>query len=151
MTEASPRHCVRFHQHFAAPIKQVFEFMLDHEQFGRIWPGAFRRIQDAPAGTNPNGLGSVREIRIGPIRFEETIVTCEPHSLIEYRVTRGSPIRNHLGRMAFSAVGNGTELDYVIRFDARIPCTGRLIENSLVRDWNRGIASIVAELEAAAG
>ena len=139
---------VEYNQYFAAPIEQVYAFMLDHDQFGRIWPGAIRRIKDAPAGDNPNGLGSIREITIGPMKFEETITNCEPHSVIEYQVTRGGPIKNHLGRMEFSEKNGGTQLHYVIRFDGRIPCTGKLIARSLISDWNKGIQPIVAELEA---
>ena len=57
-----PQQTVRFEQFFAAPRPAVFAYFADHEKFGRLWPGRTRRMKDA-AGADPNGLGSVREIR----------------------------------------------------------------------------------------
>ena len=92
-----PRHKVVIEHRFQADPATVFAFFADHEQFGRLWPGTTRRI--ATGQNDPNGVGSVREIRVGPVRFEETVVTFQRPHLIEYTVTRGSPIKNHHGRM----------------------------------------------------
>jgi uncharacterized protein YndB with AHSA1/START domain len=95
---------VRFEQFFAAPRERVFAYFADHERFGRLWPGRTRRVRDAADAAQPNGLGSVRETRAAGSAFEETITAFEPPARIEYRVTRGSPIKNHLGRLAFAEV-----------------------------------------------
>src|SRR5690242_6592998 len=94
-----PQQTVKFEQFFAAPREKVFAWFADHEKFGKIWPGRTRRIQASADGAEPNGLGSVREIRSAGSTFEETITTFEPPATIEYRITRGGPIKNHRGRL----------------------------------------------------
>lgn len=141
-----PQQTVRFEQFFAAPCDKVFAWFADHEQFGRIWPGRTRRIHESADPREPNGLGSVREVASGGMTFEETITAFEPPALIEYRVTRGSPIKNHRGELRFTDVDGGTKLDYVIEFDPRIPFTGGLIASVLCTSFHRGIARAVEGL-----
>jgi len=141
-----PQQTVRFEQFFATPRAQVFAWFADHEKFGRIWPGRTRRIQASADPANPNGLGSVREVRSGGLTFQETITAFDAPARIEYRVTQGGPIRNHLGRMLFTEVSGGTKLDYTIEFDPRIPLTGGLIASVLCASWHRGVQRAVEDL-----
>jgi uncharacterized protein YndB with AHSA1/START domain len=140
---------VRFEQYFAAPRAKVFAWFGDHEKLQGVWGGRFRRIKDATEGKNPNGLGSVREIKLGFSSFEETIVKFQPPSVIEYSVTRGGPIKNHLGRMVFSDADNGTKLDYTISFDPKLPFTGWLIARILSGQWCKGVNRAVKEIAGA--
>lgn len=139
-----PRHQVVIEHHFASDPATVFAFFADHEQFGRLWPGRTRRI--ATGQDDPNGVGSVREIRLGPVRFEETVVTFQRPHLIEYTVTRGSPIKNHHGRIEFHPEGTGCRIDYRIRFDGRFPLIGALVARNLPRDFTAGLAAVGADL-----
>lgn len=144
-----PRQRIQLHCQIRAPIERVYDFFCDHESFGRIWPGKIRRIRDSSDPNNPNGIGSVRRICIGPICFEETHTVCDRPRLIEYKVSRGSPIKNHTGRICFSEKGQETEIHYSIEFDARIPFTGGLIARNLENDWAKGIQPVIRELESA--
>lgn len=137
---------VRFEQFFATPRPDVFAFFSDHAQLGRVLGVGMQRIREG--GSAPNGEGSVRRVRALPFMpsFEETITRYESPSLIEYRVTRGGPIKNHLGRMEFSEEPGGTRLNYTISFDPRIPFTGRLISAILNTGWCRGAPKAVAAL-----
>lgn len=141
-----PQQTVRFEQFFARPREQVFAWFADHEKFGRIWPGRTRRLQASADPAQPNGLGSVREIRSGGLTFEETITAFEPPARIEYRVTRGGPVRNHRGLLLFTEVSGGTTLDYTIEFDPKIPFTGGLIASVLCASWHRGVQRAVEDL-----
>ncbi len=143
------RYQVRFEQYFAAPRAKVFAWFADHGNLGRLWGGRFTRIKDASDPKNVNGLDSVREIRNGLLKFEETIVKYQAPAVIEYAVTRGSPIRNHLGRMLFSDADNGTQLVYTISFDPKIPFTGWLIARILSAGWHKGSPRAVKEIAAA--
>jgi uncharacterized protein YndB with AHSA1/START domain len=138
-----PQQTVRFEQFFAAPRAKVFAWFADHEKFGKIWPGQTKRVQASADAAEPNGLGSVREMHTGGSVFQETIVKFDPPSLIEYRVTKGSPIKNHLGRMVFTDTEGGTKLDYTIEFDPKIPFTGGLIASVLCTGWRRGVHKAV--------
>ena len=141
-----PAHTVHLSARIAAKPATVYDFFCDHESFGRIWPSKMTRIKDSPDPGLPNGVGSVRLVQIGPIRFEETHIVCDRPKQIQYKVTRGGPIKNHLGRINFIDENGDTRIDYRIEFDARIPGTGGLIARSLERDWARGIAPIAEEL-----
>lgn len=141
-----PQQTVRFEQFFAAPRDKVFAWFADHEKFGRIWPGTTRRIQESADPREPNGLGSVREIRTGGMTFEETIVGFDAPERIAYRITRGSPIKNHRGELVFTQVEGGTKLSYVIEFDPKVPLTGGLIASVLCTSFHRGINRAIEDL-----
>lgn len=141
-----PQQKVRFEQFFAAPRERVFAWFADHERFGRLWPGRTRRIHESADASEPNGLGSVREVRTGGMSFEETITAFDPPALIEYCITRGSPIKNHRGELRFTAVEGGTKLDYTIEFDPKVPLTGGLIASVVCTSFHRGIGRAVEDL-----
>lgn len=141
-----PQQTVRFEQFFAAPREKVFAWFADHEKFGTIWPGRTRRIQESADPREPNGLGSVRQIASGGMVFEETITAFDAPARIEYRITRGGPIKNHRGELVFTEVDGGTKLSYVIEFDPKVPLTGGLIASVLCTSFHRGIPRAVEGL-----
>ncbi len=140
---------VKFDQFIAAPREKVFAYFADHEKFGRIFGGGVRRIKDAPNSQDVNGLGSVRSIKAPGGMIEETISRYEPHSLIEYTVTKGGPIKNHLGHIEFHVVEGGTQVLYTISFDPKIPFTGGLIAGVICAGFHRGIDKAVREIASA--
>lgn len=141
---------VKFEQFFAAPRAAVFAYFADHVKFGRIWGGRFTRVQDGQDPREPNGLGSVREIRTAGLVFEETITTFQKPSLIEYKVSKGGPIKNHLGHIEFSEVEGGTKVNYTITFDPKIPLTGGLMAGILCATWHGNVHRAVKDIAAAA-
>lgn len=140
---------VRFEQFFAAPREPVFAWFADHQNFGRLFPGTTRRIRDSDAPGNPNGLGSVREVRMGPLRLEETITAFDAPARIEYRVTRGWAIRNHVGRLRFESVPGGTHLEHSIEFDCGLPFAGGVVAGLLCQSWRRGVQRAVEAISGA--
>lgn len=135
---------VRFRATVQAPRERVFAFLADHQKFARLFGGTCTRIKDGQGDIN--GLGSVRRMGPGPLAFEETIVTFVPNTRIEYTVTRGSPIKNHLGTVDLSDAGSGTAIDYVIRFEPKIPGTGgaiaALLRTALKANANKALATL---------
>lgn len=142
-----PKHEIRLPVRVDAPVEKVFAFFADHEQFASLFGGRCRRVRDGQ--DEPNGLGSVRRIGPGPLSFDETIVAFEPNRRIDYQITRGSPLKNHLGQIRFESSGGGTEIDYVIRFDPKIPCTGGVIGMLLSAAWKASAPKVLQRLEAA--
>lgn len=137
------KHQVRVQEFFDAPPAKVFPVFADHAKLGRILGIACKRIKDSSDPKNPNGLGSVRRLTMGLSAFEETITAFEPNQLIEYRVTRGSPIKNHLGHMEFELLNGGTRFDYTIDFDVKIPFTGGLISFILKSGLAKGMKKVM--------
>jgi uncharacterized protein YndB with AHSA1/START domain len=144
-----PEQVVRFEQFFAAPRERVFAWFACPENVGQLFPGRTRRLHPAPDPAAPDGVGAVREVRVGPVRLEETITRYEPPSLIEYRVTRGWTIRRHVGCLRFEEVPGGTQLEYVIRFESRLPFAGGLVAGSLCASWRRGVQRAIESVTAA--
>ncbi|MFH2067754.1 MAG: SRPBCC family protein [Pseudomonadota bacterium] len=115
------RQHIEIRQTFNAPVETIFNLLTDHESFGEVISTKIKRVVDSP-GENKNGVGSVRRISSFPVpAFEETVVTFKTNRLMEYVVSKGSPIKNHKGRMEFSEVGGRTHLFYTIDYDPRLP------------------------------
>lgn len=135
----------------AAPIADVFDCLNDHEQFGEIWPGKTRRVTDSSDLNNPNGVGSEREIRIGPIPglmiFRERIMTCEKPALLEYTAVGTAPIKNHWGRIELTENGGQTSILYTIQLDSVIPCLTGKILSDLEKQWKSGFPEMKSHLE----
>lgn len=114
-------HYIYIQQYFSRPVTEVFTDLADHETFGGIVGANITRIKDA-AGDNPNGLGSVRKIVSFPAPpFEETITKFVVNKEIEYQVSKGSPVKDHLGRLLFLEQEGGTKLEYSIEFEPKLP------------------------------
>lgn len=130
---------VRFEQFFAAPRPAVFAWFAQHQNVVRLFGGRLRSVTPATEGDTPEGQGSIREVGVGPMRLTETVTRFEPPQLIEYRVTRGWPITQHLGRMAFSEVDGGTQLEYSIEFEVGLPGAGGIFAGVLCASWRHNI------------
>ena len=102
---------LHFLQDFDAPVKNVFAFFSDHNRLSEIYPGFIKRIIDSPNPANCNDV---------------------------YKITLGSPLKNHIGKMNFIELSpTKTRLDYIIEFEPYIPYTGFVINQvntKLVQD-----------------
>ncbi|WP_336366365.1 SRPBCC family protein [Marinobacter sp. C2H3] len=127
---------------FDVPRQRVFDLFADHHRFGKLLGAPVKRIRDSDQA-DPNGVGSVRRIGIGPIGLEETVLHFEPGSLIEYTITSRSPIRHHVGRIRFDDTPDGqTRVHYTIRFEDIVPLTGKLVSSALEQGLRRGIRRV---------
>lgn len=139
-----PQHEVRIQETIAAPPERVFAFLAEHENFARLFGGRCVRVKDGEGEVN--GLGSVRRIGPGPLSFDETIVTYEPSRKLEYAITRGSPLKNHRGTLDLQPVNGGTRLDYVIRFDGKLPLVGAVVAKALATAWRLNAPKQLAQI-----
>jgi len=123
---------IQMNVEFNAPLETVFATLSDHEAMGQVLNAKVKRIKDGEDSIN--GIGSVRRITPVPLAdFEETVTAFEPNKLVEYTITKGSPLKNHLGRMVFSESGGKTYLHYTIQFEPKvaIPLSGLLVKTIL--------------------
>ncbi|MCP5161057.1 MAG: SRPBCC family protein [Hahellaceae bacterium] len=128
-------------QTFNAPVSKVFAQLTDHESFGRLLKANIKRVTDS-RGENKNGVGSVRRISAFPApAFEETVTAFDPDRFMEYKISKGSPLKNHLGQMRFSDAGGRTTLDYSIEFEPRlpIPLLGALLKFAVEKPISAGL------------
>lgn len=126
---------------FNAPVAKVFAELSDHEKLSVVLGANIKRIRDGQDG-HTNGKGSVREIRLAPgLSFEETVTAFTPEKLVEYVISKGSPLKNHKGTMEFTEANGGTRLRYRIVFESKLPIPffGDITRVGLKTVINRGL------------
>ncbi len=86
---------------FPFPVDALFHHLSEHENLSALFaPAKVRRVK--AGDVEPNGVGSVRRLSL-PLTppFEETVTEFEPDRRIAYRITKGSPLRDHFGKWCF--------------------------------------------------
>lgn len=132
---------IQIRQLFKAPVDTIFNILTDHEAFGQVINAKIKRVVDSQ-GKNKNGVGSVRRISTFPApAFEETVVAFEPNQLMEYVISKGSPIKNHKGRMEFSDEQGQTRLVYTIVYDPKLPFLflGSILKKAIEKPIRAGL------------
>ncbi|TDZ90699.1 Polyketide cyclase / dehydrase and lipid transport [Mycobacteroides salmoniphilum] len=127
---------------FKSDPQTVFNKLAEHENLGPVFGANVTRVSD---GTSTrNGAGSVRRLKVGPLpAFEETTTTAQPNTLIEYKITKGSPLRGHWGRQELTPTASGgTTLDYTIGFDSAIPGLAVLVGKVLTSTIAKGLPKL---------
>ena len=136
-------------QLFNAPVKTIFEILTDHVSFGEVINANVKRVVDSQ-GDNKNGVGSVRRISTFPApAFEETVITFEPNQLMEYVISKGSPIKNHKGRMEFSDEQGKTRLVYTIDYEPKLPfiLLGAILKKAIGKPIRKGLMRVAERYE----
>jgi uncharacterized protein YndB with AHSA1/START domain len=116
---------------FRAPVERVFAYLAEHENLEALFGTRIERVRDGE--TDRNGVGSCRRLSFnGLLPFEETVTEAVPNERIVYRITKGTPMRDHEGTMVFAATsGGGAHLDYRIRFGSLVPGLAPLVTRVL--------------------
>ena len=131
-----------FDRDLPLPADRVFDYLSEHENLEEMFGAKVTRVRDGVDGTR-NGVGSVRSLKVGPLApFEETVTEVIPNELIRYRITKGSPLRNHSGEMRLITIPTGCHLHYEIRFGAVVPGLAAIIAAGLKRNVESGIDRI---------
>jgi uncharacterized protein YndB with AHSA1/START domain len=135
------RH-VHIEHDFAKSPERVFTYLSEHENLADVFGSKVTRLKDGEGGRN--GVGSVRQLQIGPLPpFEETVTEFVPSERIVYRITKGSPLRGHVGTMTFTPTpSGGTRFVYDIRIASPIPGLAPLVHASLTRSIKRSLDSV---------
>ena len=131
-------HEVRVTHEFNFDIEKVFAGVSDHVAFLSTSKIVCRMQRDGD--THPNGLGALREVRNGVLRFEEEITAFDPPHAYEYRILslRGPfnlklPFHHETGRLELHALDGKTRLVWTSQFHFSVPLISRWIERKLGR------------------
>lgn len=81
--------------------------------------------------------------------FEETVVTFIPNQLMEYEISKGSPIKNHKGRMEFFDEQGKTRLNYTIDFEPRLPffLSGSVLKSVIEKPIRKGLKQFASQFK----
>jgi uncharacterized protein YndB with AHSA1/START domain len=130
------------------PPAQLYAYLSEHENLGELFGARVERVRDGD--TSRNGVGSARRLKVGPLPwFEETTTEAVPDELIVYRITKGSPLRGHVGRMEISPAPGGSRLRYEIRFGAVVPGLDRVVALGLDRTVRQALERYAAKARVA--
>lgn len=130
-----------FDQEFEATPEQVFDYFAEHENLGGLLGARITRLQDGTDGTR-NGVGTVRSLKVAPFpAFEETVTEAVPGELIRYRITKGSPLKDHEGLLVITKTESGAHLRWTIDFSTAVPGLDLLIAQGLKRNMKKGLAA----------
>ena len=141
-------HEIKLYQEFDAPIDHVWEAFNDHANFGKMMGQKITRIVDSTDPDNINGLGSVRAMSLPTGGFEETIVKSEKPALIEYKITKGTPLHHHHGRMHFSSLPGGrSAINYSIELGSKYPLLGAIVKTALNKGIGDGLRNYARRLK----
>ncbi|HYI37137.1 MAG TPA: SRPBCC family protein [Thermoleophilaceae bacterium] len=132
-------HRVHVSHDFAKPPERVFAYMCEHENLGPLFNAEITRVCDGD--TDRNGVNSVRKLKVGPLPpFEETVHEYVPGERIVYRITKGGPLKDHVGVLEFSPTpSGGTHLEYNIRIASAIPGLAPIVASGLTRDISKNL------------
>ncbi len=134
-------HHVQVEYHFAKPPERIFAYLAEHENLASMFGSKVTRLRDGDS--ERNGVGSVRRLQIGPAPpFEETVTEFAPSERIVYRITKGSPLRGHVGVMTFAPEGEGTHFAYDIRLASPIPGLAALVRLQLTRSIKQDLPRV---------
>jgi uncharacterized protein YndB with AHSA1/START domain len=135
------RH-VHVEHDFAKPPERIFAYLAEHENLAEVFGAKVTRLRDGDG--ERNGVGSVRQLQIGPLpAFEETVEEFVPAQRIVYRITKGSPLRGHVGVMTFAPTpSGGTRFVYDIRIASPFPGIAPIVHASLTRSIARSLPGI---------
>jgi uncharacterized protein YndB with AHSA1/START domain len=127
---------------FAKTPERIFAHLAEHENLAEVFGAKVTRLRDGEGGER-NGVGSVRQLQIGPLPpFEETVTEFVVHERIVYRITKGTPLRGHVGTMTFAATPGGTHFVYDIRIASPIPGVAPIVHASLTRSIARSLPGV---------
>jgi uncharacterized protein YndB with AHSA1/START domain len=133
---------VHIEHRFAKPPELIFDHLAEHENLSAVFGASIKRLSDGQDG-HRNGVGSVRQLKMGPLApFEETVTEYVPHDRIAYRITKGSPLRDHLGVMTFAPDAGGTHFVYDIRLGSPVPGLALLVSAALTRSIARSLPAV---------
>jgi uncharacterized protein YndB with AHSA1/START domain len=135
-------HHVRIEHEFAKPPERVFAYLAEHENLADVFGAKVTRLRDGDG--ERNGIGSVRKLQIGPLPpFEETVTEFVVPERIVYKITKGSPLRGHLGVMTFASTpSGGTRFVYDIRIASPIPGLAPLVRAALARSITQALPGV---------
>lgn len=122
---------VRAERTIGAPIEQVFDRLTDHASY-KDFPGVRASELIHEGQPDRNGLGAMRRIEFGPIRFEEEIMAFDRPRRMDYLIREVNiPMKHEGGRMEFEAVEGGTRVVWTSTFTGSVPGIGGAVGSAL--------------------
>lgn len=128
-----------------ASLADTWSKLTDHEAMGD-WSIFNGRIL-CPGESEKNGLGCIRELSAPGSRITEEVVAWTEGRHYAYRLRSGAPFKRHRGDIFVSEEQGKTKVRWAIRFESRIPLTGKLTAWILAKVFARDLTKLQSLLE----
>ena len=130
-----------------APIEKVFDLLADHGNYQANFGVKESRLLKE-GRPDKNGLGAVRYIDSGPIRFEEEITLYDRPRRYDYLIIKCSaPLEHQGGSIRFESVGNATKVTWTSVVRVKLPLIGGLLTPVLAKKIGQAFGSMLKETE----
>ena len=131
----------------AAPIDEVFELLSDHAGYTRFRGFTTAELLREGAGER-NGVGALRRLATGPLRFEEEITAFERPTRMDYLIRRVNlPMRHDTGSIELSSTATGTRVLWRSSFTVPVPVAGPARGALLAAAIRRGFVRLLDDVE----
>jgi Polyketide cyclase / dehydrase and lipid transport len=118
---------VRLEIELDAPVEGVFDAMADHARYDRFRPiSASELIQKG--AIDRNGVGAVRRLRTGLLRFDEEVTAYERLRRLDYLIVDVNiPLEHEGGSIRFEPTESGTHVLWTSTFRITTPLIGGML------------------------
>ena len=138
---------IKVERAIGAPREAVWRMLTDHEGLA-AWSPAGRVELTRNGKRDSDGLGAVRRVSAMGLSVEEEVTAWAPPEHYEYRLLRGAPVRDHLGRVEVSGDERGCHVTWTIEFRPLVPGSGWALERVLARLLDSMLRRLEARLDA---
>jgi uncharacterized protein YndB with AHSA1/START domain len=129
-------------------INTVFDLLADHEGYSQ-----FRGIKNAkllePGVTEKNGVGALRHIDLGSVKFDERITCFERPYRLDYKIETSSPLpfKHELGTITLQEDNGATKVVWISKGTINTPIIGRFVLDKVFeRKGNQGFGSLLKQI-----
>lgn len=132
-----------------APIEHVFELISDHGAYADMFRGITRSEVTREGSEEGNGLGAVRSIASGPIRFSEEITAFERPTRMDYLIIKvNAPVEHQGGSIRLEPRGDATHVLWTSEFTSTLRVGGGVFEAGMTRMFASGFGTMLDRIEA---
>lgn len=127
-------------------INAVFELLADHENYDRF-PGISNSVLLEQGKDEKNGLGALRGLTLGGMKFEEKITNFERPTKLSYQIVKSKPVPfdHDFGTIELSKEGKFTRVVWISEGHIAVPFIGKLVLDKLAT--KQGTAGFLKALE----
>ncbi|MBT0586644.1 SRPBCC family protein [Alteromonas oceanisediminis] len=142
---------IRVERTINKPIDIVFAMLSEHENY-QSFPGVDSSTLLEPGDNEKNGIGALRQVKLGPVVLKERIVAFMRPTLMEYRIEHSKPFKfvHELGQITLSEKDGKTDVVWISKGYIATPILGRLVLDPMINSQGaKGFASILKAIDRA--
>jgi uncharacterized protein YndB with AHSA1/START domain len=129
-------------------INAVFEILADHAGYSKFSGVKVAKLLE-PGKTEKNGLGALRHIDLGAVRFDERITYFERPNRLDYKIEASSPLpfKHEIGTITLQEENGKTKVTWISKGTITIPILGKfLFDKKFERQGTIGFASLLKQI-----